>query len=154
MKKNITPSVICTFAKKVVLICSLVALPTVGTFAQCKGFVKKQMTKLSPFIHNGQANSSVLLSGDHAELTLTFYSGQTYRLLVSSQESLGDVFFIMRDANKAQIFSSKEQGKFDFRDFTVESTQQMTIEIMVPNADIPSGLVPSGCVSVLVGFKQ
>ena len=131
-----------------------VTLSEVEGFAQCKGFVKKQIPKLAPFIHNGQINSSVLLSGDHAELTLTFYSGQTYRIMVSGQETLGDVFFIMHDASKSQLFSSKDQGKFDYWDFTVESTQQLTIEVMVPDVDAPSGLVPSGCVSILVGFKQ
>ena len=122
--------------------------------AQCKGFVKKQIPKLAPFIHNGQINSSVLLSGDHAELTLTFYSGQTYRIMVSNQEILGDVYFEMKDAARNKLFSSKDQGKTDYWDFTVESTQQLTIEVVVPDADAPSGLVPSGCVSILVGFKQ
>ena|SRR5690349_16148267 len=154
MKNIFTSSAIRSCTGKIILIGSLALLPSLGVFAQCKGFVKKQIPKLAPFIHNGQVNSSVLLSGDHAELTLTFYSGQTYRILVSSQDALGDVYFIMRDANKTQLFSSKEQGKFYYRDFTVESTQQMTVEIMVPNVDTPSGLVPSGCVSILVGFKQ
>ena len=147
MKNFLTPS-------RIILIGALALLPTVGTFAQCKGFVKKQIPKLTPFIHNGQINSSVLLSGDHAELTLTFYSGQTYRIMVGSQETLGDVFFVMKDGSKSQLFSSKDQGKFDYWDFTVESTQQLTIEVMVPDVDAPSGLVPSGCVSILVGFKQ
>lgn len=154
MKNILNPTAIRTFAGRTILIGSLALLPTIGVFAQCKGFVKRQIPKLAPFIHNGQVNSSVLLSGDHAELTLTFYSGQTYRLLISSQEALGDVYFIMRDANKSQLFSSKDQGKFDYRDFTVESTQQMTVEVIVPNVDTPSGLVPSGCVSILTGFKQ
>lgn len=139
---------------RIILIGAIALIPTVGTFAQCKGFVKKQIPKLSPFIHNGQINSSVLLSGDHAELTLTFYSGQTYRIMVTGQETLGDVFFLMKDASKSQLFSSKDQGKTDYWDFTVESTQQLTIEVMVPDVDAPSGLVPSGCVSILVGFKQ
>jgi hypothetical protein len=139
---------------RLVLICAIALLSSANSFGQCKGFVKKQITKLSPFIHNGQVNSSVLLSGDQAELTLTFYSGQTYRILVSSQEVLGDVHFVMRDAARTQLFSSKDLGKFDYWDFSVESTQQMTLEVVVPNVDTPSGLVPSGCVSILVGFKQ
>ena len=139
---------------RIILIGALALLPTVGTFAQCKGFVKKQIPKLAPFIHNGQVNSSVLLSGDQAELTLTFYSGQTYRILVSNQEVLGDVYFIMKDADKKELFNSKTAGKSDFWDFSVESTQQMTVQVVVPNTDTPSGLVPSGCVSILVGFKQ
>ena len=139
-----------------IIVIGAVALLTSGVAsAQCKSFVKKQVPKLSPFIHNGQINSSVLLSGDHAELTLTFYSGQTYRIMVGAQEILGDVYFVMKDASKGQLFSSKEQGKkADYWDFTVESTQQLTIEVMVPDNDAPSGLVPSGCVSILVGFKQ
>ena len=147
MKNFLTPG-------RILLIGALALLPTVGTFAQCKGFVKKQIPKLAPFIHNGQVNSSVLLSGDQAELTLTFYSGQTYRIMVSNQEVLGDVYFVMKDAEKKQLFSSKDLGKSDFWDFSVESTQQMTIEVIVPNTDSPTGLVPSGCVSILVGFKQ
>ncbi len=139
---------------RLVLICALALLPATGAFAQCKGFVKKQIPKLSPFIHNGQVNSSVLLSGDQAELTLTFYSGQTYRILVSSDDKLGDVYFIMKDANKKQLFTSKDMGKSDYWDFSVESTQQMTLEVVVPNVDSPSGQYPSGCVSILVGFKQ
>ena len=143
-----------SFGAKIILIGAVALLTSATTFAQCKGFVKKQIPQLAPFIHNGQINSSVLLSGDHAELTLTFYSGQTYRIMVGSQETLGDVWFVMKDAAKGQLFSSKDQGKSDYWDFSVESTQQLTIEVMVPESDAPSGLVPSGCVSILVGFKQ
>ena len=147
MKNILTPG-------KIVLVGALALLPAIGTFAQCKGFVKKQLPKLSPFIHNGQVNSSVMLSGDQAELTLTFYSGQTYRVLVSAQEVLGGVYFVMKDAGKKELFTSKGQEKLGYWDFSVESTQQISVEVVVPNVDTPSGLVPSGCVSILVGFKQ
>ncbi|MBI4947061.1 MAG: hypothetical protein HY840_11750 [Bacteroidetes bacterium] len=158
MKNFSSSAAIRSLGAKTILIGTLalffVILSEVEGFSQCKGFVKKQMPRLSPFIHNGQINSSVLLSGDHAELTLTFYSGQNYRILVSAQENLGDISFVMKDAAKKQLFSSKDQGKTDYWDFTVESTQQLTIEVMVPDASAPSGLVPSGCVSILIGFKQ
>ena len=151
--KNLSNTVY-SFGAKLFFIGAIALLPTVNTFAQCKGFVKKQIPRLAPFIHNGQINSSVLLSGDHAELTLTFYAGQTYRIMVAAQEVLCNTYFVMKDSNKGQLFSSKDQGKLDYWDFTVESTQQFTIEVVVPDNDAPSGLVPSGCVSVLVGFKQ
>ncbi|HET7818709.1 MAG TPA: hypothetical protein VFL70_05335 [Bacteroidia bacterium] len=139
---------------KIFVVLSIAAFSAVESNAQCKGFVKKQIPKLAPFIHNGQINTSVLLAGDHAELTLTFYSGQTYRIMVDSQETLGDVFFLLKDANKNQVFSSKDQGKSDYWDFTVESTQQLTVEVEVPDTEAPNGIVPSGCVSILVGFRQ
>lgn len=139
---------------RIVLVAAISLLAFGESSAQCKGFVKKQIPRLAPFIHNGQINSSVLLSGDHAELTLTFYSGQTYRIMVAGQETLGDLHFVIKDAGKNVLFNSKNQGKFDYWDFTVESTQQLTIEVIVPEADAPTGLVPSGCVTILVGFKQ
>ena len=155
MKKISIPAAFSSFGGKIIVISALALFSTIGAFAQCKGFVKKQITKLTPFIHNGQVNSSVLLSGDEAELTLTFYAGQTYRILVSHQEVLGEVYFTMKDAANTQVFNSKDQKtKSEFWDFSVESTQQMTVKVVVPNADTPSGLVPSGCVSILVGFKQ
>ena len=147
MKKFITPA-------KIIAVLLFALSVSNSSYAQCKGFVKKQIPRLTPFIHNGQINSSVLLAGDHAELTLTFYSGQNYRLLVSNQETLGDVYFVLRDVSKKEIFNSKNQGKDDYWDFSVESTQQLTVEVIAPDADAPSGLVPSGCVSILVGFKH
>jgi len=141
-------------ATRIILVSAVAILSFFDASAQCKGFVKKQIPKLAPFIHNGQINSSVLLSGDHAELTLTFYSGQTYRIMVSAQETLGKVAFTMKDATKNVLFNSKEQNNAEYWDFTVESTQQLSIEVVVPDVDVPSGLVPSGCVSILVGFKQ
>ncbi|MFH1004524.1 MAG: hypothetical protein V1781_03375 [Bacteroidota bacterium] len=139
---------------KAMLIIATAFVPSIA-YSQCKGFVKKQIPKLAPFIHNGQVNSSVLLSGDNAELTLTFYSGQTYRIFVSAQEQIGDVYFVMKDANQNNVlFSSKDQGNLDYWDFTVESTQQLVIVVMVPDVESATGIVPSGCVSILVGFKQ
>ena len=139
---------------KFILIAMIVFVPF-AAYSQCKGFAKKQIPKLAPFIHNGQVNSSVLLSGDNAELTLTFYSGQTYRIYVSSQEQIGDVYFVMKDANENNVlFSSKDQGNLDYWDFTVESTRQITILVMVPEEKSETGIVASGCVSILVGFKQ
>ena len=154
MKKYFTHTKMGNFGTKIFLIGAVALFSFFDASAQCKGFVKKQIPKLAPFIHNGQINSSVLLSGDNAELTLTFYSGQTYRIMVSAQETFGKVSFTMKDANKNILFNSKEQGDAEYWDFTVESTQQLNIEVTVPDVEVPSGLVPSGCVSILVGFKQ
>lgn len=139
---------------KLVVCGSILVFTTTFSFAQCKGFVKKQIPRLAPYIFNGQVNSSVLLSGDHTKTTLTFYAGQTYRVMVAAQTELENTYFLVKDANNQQLFSSKDQGKLDYWDFIVESTQQLTIEVVVPDKEAANGLVPSGCVSVLIGFKQ
>lgn len=140
---------------KVILICSIaLSFIPIKNFAQCKRFVKDQIPRLSPFVYSGRINSAVLVPGDHSELSLTFYSGRTYRIILKSQETIGDVFFVIKDANKKQLFSSDKLNRSDFYDFISESTQQLTIEMMVPERDSKSEVALSECVCVIVGEKE
>jgi hypothetical protein len=55
--------------------------------------------------------------------------------------------------NGAEVFSNADHNYIDRWDFTTNSTQQLTIEVSVPE-NTSSDLVKSGCVSILVGFKD
>jgi hypothetical protein len=135
------------------LLSALVFSP--AAYSQCKGFAKKTcLPKVAPYTHNGQLNSANLLSGQKVQLEMTFYSGQNYRLLVCAQEALGKVDFKLLDSDKNVIFSSKDNGSPDHWDFNLKSTQQLFIEVDVPKIDAPNGITPSGCVALLVGFKN
>lgn len=142
------------FAKAAVF-CSIIAFPSFGAYAQCSAFIKKKcMPKIQPFTHNGQLNSTTLSSGQTTELNMTFYAGQAYRILVCSQEVLGDVTFKVTDMSKKVVFDSKDNNFPDFWDFKVKNTQQLIVHVDVPKSDSPSSILPSGCVSILVGFKK
>ena len=139
---------------KFVIIALTIVLPF-SVYAQCKNIAKKQcMPKLAPYTHNGQLNSSTLLAGQTAELELTFNSGLEYRVLVCSSEVLGKASFKLIDVEKNVVFNSSDFNNSEFWDFNVESTQQFTLEVNIPKTESPNDIVPSGCVSVLVGFKQ
>ena len=119
--------------------------------AQCKSFAKKKcLPQLAPYFHNGQYNSAVLRSGEEAEMPMVFYKGQDYRILVGSQDILGSVVFKLSDANGKELYSSEEK----MFDFNVDATQRLTINIKAPSSNINTGIVPSGCIAVLIGFKQ
>lgn len=142
---------------RIVIIVALIAMMIpFAAGAQCKSFVKKQcMPKIAPFTHNGQLNTAMMSAGQTAELQMTFYSGQEYRILVCGQETLGKIWFRLVDANKNEVFNSKSQRDNPMSwDFKMKSTQQLTIEIHAPEADSPNELVAGGCVSLLVGFKK
>jgi hypothetical protein len=125
-----------------------------SSFAQCNAFTKKKcMPGLSPYVHNGQLNSAALNAGETAELELTFYSGQEYRVLICAQEILGDVYYKLKDKNNKVVYDSKEQRSNTF-DFNVKSTQQLMLEVIVPASNAPNKLNINGCVSVLIGFKK
>ncbi len=121
--------------------------------AQCKTFIKNECKpKLDPYIYNGQLNSAVLNQGDIAELMLTFYSNQDYRIVVCA-DGLGVVNFRLLDLTGKELFSNANHGNIDYWDFSTNSTQLLTVEVSVPE-NTTNEDSKSGCVSILVGFKD
>ena len=148
---NLIPVLILVFA---------LSTPLIG-YSQCKGFAKRKcLPELKPFIHNGQLNSTTLMEGESAELIMTFHAKQQYRVIVCGQESLDNVSFIMMDMDREVLFDSDDEGSSNNWDFNVNATQQMIILVSVPkpkkhsNANLTGTLVQSGCIALLVGFKD
>lgn len=127
----------------------------VAAVAQCKNYVKKEcLPLLESYTHNGQLNSAVLLQGETAELAMTFYSGQDYRLVVKGEEHLGTIEFKVFDFEKKEIYNNASNNHANSWDFKVNSTQMFYIEVLVPKSDATHQMVKNGCVSILVGFKK
>ena len=130
----------------------LVSIPTIS-MSQCKGFTKKTcVPKIKPYIYNGQLNSALLNEGDVAELLLTFYGNQEYRLVICSQDILGQVEFKLLDTERNVIFNNVDHNYIDNWDFISSSTQQLIVEVTIPESNSGSSTIVSGCVSILVGF--
>jgi hypothetical protein len=144
-----------TYTSKAVVFSLMMALPCASAISQCTNFVKKKcMPKIQPFTHNGQMNTSTLSAGQSSEYTLTFYAGQAYRILVCSEPVLGDVSFRVLDQSHKVVFDSKDNDFPDFWDFKVKNTQQFIVQVDIPRSASSGSTPPSGCVSVLVGFKK
>lgn len=124
-------------------------------FAQCKGFTKRKcIAELGDYTGNGQYNGAVMFEGEEATMVQTFYSGKDYRLFVCSHPAIADsLYFEVTDYSRNMIFSSKESGDAFF-DFSLESTRQLNIKVIVPDLGTSNELKKNGCVSILVGFKD
>ena len=122
--------------------------------AQCRTYAKKKcIPSLSPYRHNGKMNTTTMLQGQTAELQMTFFQGQEYRIMVCSQPALGNVQFKLVDGSKNVLFNSKDVDSNTW-DFKVKTTTTLMLEVTVPPNDSPNELVQSGCVSILIGFKE
>lgn len=134
------------------------ALFSVDAQAQCKGFTKKYcLPTLNPYVHNGQLTSALFTPGDSADIEMTFNAGKEYRILVCSQDMIGKVQFKVIDKTRKILYTSDENTTNPFWDFKVANTQQLIVQIIVPKAEEKNSftkLTPSGCVSLLVGFKK
>lgn len=141
---------------KAVYLAVIFSLAVTGDIvSQCsKTWVRKKcVPKVSPFIHDGQTNSSLLKEGEKTESVITFYSGQDYRILVCAEETLENVSFVVSDMTGKVLFDSKAHDNTDFWDFKVKTTTEMRIEVFAGTNDSDDGVM-SGCVSILVGFKS
>lgn len=136
------------------LIILLSLLIPIGMNGQCRGFTKKTCRpQIEPYIHNGQMNSAVLFPGDSADIMLTFYSGQQYRLVICAEEQLGEVTYKVSDIDRNVVFDSEKSDGAAF-DFKVESTQQLVVSVNVPDSENTHDIDFQGCVAILVGFKN
>lgn len=134
---------------------AFVMLGTFSVFSQCKGFTKKECVPLiKPFTYNGQLNMAVLNPGDVAELVITFYKGQDYRLFICSQDNLGKVEFKLLDSDRNTLFYNKDHDFVNHWDFHSNATQQLIVQVRVPQVEEEVAVTASGCVSILIGFKE
>jgi len=109
---------------------------------------------LEDYIPNENFNSTMLVPGDEAELKLTFYGGQEYRLLVCSHPVLGELNFTVLDKKKNELYSRTDPEENNYFDFRLESTQQFRVKVNVPVKENPNDLIHEGCVSIMVGYKE
>lgn len=123
--------------------------------AQCRSYAKnKWVPELSPYKFNESFNAAQLAPGEDAEVALTFYSGQEYRILVRSHPILGEVNWKLVDASNKILFESlADEPKHTF-DFKVASTQQLKVQVWVPEVANSNSMTHVGCVGILVGFKE
>lgn len=122
-------------------------------FAQCNEYTKKEcIPLLSPYTFNGQLNNTVLSQGETAELQLTFYKDQEYRILVKGEDNLDKLQFQLYDTDYNLLYDNADEDFIELWDFMVESTDDFIIRILVPE-NINKTNLESGCVSILVGFR-
>ena len=120
--------------------------------AQCRNFVKNNCGEaMGEYIPGENFNSAKLLAGDEAEINLTFYAGEEYRLLVCTHDILGDVQFVLKDEEGETIHDNSRNGFDPKFDFSVEGTRKFKVEINTPPAN--SRIKPQGCVAIMVGRK-
>ncbi|MFT4662714.1 MAG: hypothetical protein ACI8XB_003007 [Patiriisocius sp.] len=122
--------------------------------AQCGRFTKKKcLPMLEEYLPNENFNNAVLMPGDEAEINMTFFAGQAYRLFVCNEPILGNVQYKVMDMNDKVVFDS-ETSELETFDFEVENTLKMKVQIIVPEGDVTHTLTPQGCVTVLLGHKD
>lgn len=142
-----------TILAKTLMAGAFIATAATG-HAQCRSFAKnKCVPELAPYKFNETFNAAQLAPGEEAEVNLTFYSGQEYRVMVCTHPILGEVNWKLVDENNKIIFESlADEPKHHF-DLKAASTVPMKVVVWVPTKG-GGDMVHVGCVAIMVGFKE
>ena len=110
---------------------------------------------MAPYKSSENFNAAQLAPGEDAQVDLTFYSGQEYRLLICAHPILGTVNWQLLDANGKTLFESTPENPVDHFDFKVATTQKLSVHIDVPKGDKGgNNMLTVGCVGILLGHKE
>lgn len=121
--------------------------------AQCKTLAKQSAVQIQPYDINGKVHTVVLQKGDHAEMSMTFFAGQSYRIMLNSADATEGVYFRVKNSDGAVYFTNASQPDVSYYDFISANTEQLIIEMIVPEGVQNSDEIASTCVSVVVGCK-
>lgn len=134
------------------LVMFLPAYLSVG--AQCAGFAKAVVKpELSPFVHDGNFNATILGEGERIVLRKTVFDDIKYRLVVKGVPELPQVRFKLIDDGGDILFDNADHDFTSKWDFDVQTTRSLSVEITVPEDDDESS-DKGGCVAILFGIER
>ncbi|MEQ8910395.1 MAG: hypothetical protein RIC95_14455 [Vicingaceae bacterium] len=92
--------------------------------------------------------------GESAELKLNFNQGLSYRLVVCSDDYLGNVNYSLQDDEGTTYFQDTLNERHSTKDIKVTQTKALNLILQTPPKENTTGITGSGCVSILIGFKD
>ena len=143
-----------TFAITTILFVSL-NLSSINSNAQCKGFTKRNcLPELTPYSSNGQLNSAQLFPEEDAEIQLNLNKGLSYRILGCADPYLEDLNYKLYDQNEFEIYSDTLKNYTSLKDIKVTQSQNLKMRINIPPKKNTTGIKRSGCVTIMLGYKE
>lgn len=135
-----------------VLLFGFLSIPDASS--QCVGFARAVVKpELSPYIHDGNYNATILGEGESVVLRKTVFEGQKYRIVVEGVPELPGLRFRVVDSGSQVLFDNALYDYATSWDFDVQDTRTISVEVTVREDDNPNRSI-GGCVAVLFGLDM
>ncbi len=136
------------------LIAGFLVFFSISVSAQCRSFVKNNCGEaMAGYVIGENFNAAKLMPGDEAEMPMTFYTDQQYRVMVCNHPILKGVEFQLVDSDDQVLFDNSGDISKNAFDFKMAGTDNLTIKIKVHEGGADTGINPQGCVAVMIGTK-
>jgi len=122
--------------------------------AQCKFSTKHCNLNMEGYKSNGQFSFAALSAGEVAELSLIFYRGLDYKLVICGERKMGDLEIKIVSSNDEVLFDNTEHEMIQDWDFTMTGTQRLRLEVKVTGYAFDGDKTKDGCVNVMIGHRN
>ena len=122
--------------------------------AQCNVNKKECQLGSDGYKSNGQFSFVSLSPGEIAELSLVFYRGLDYNVVLCKERKLVDLEFKIISQNEEVLFDNREHDLIQDWTFTMTGTQRLRLEVKVPGYAFDGDKTKKGCVNVLIGHRK
>jgi hypothetical protein len=138
-----------------VILTILFVITAYNSNSQCLDFVKTkgfQILDTEKYVPEGRYDAMVLSEGDNLSVYKTFFRGKTYRIVVTTEETITSVHFQVKTMQGQVIYDSKDNPGLKFWDYTSDKNQNLIVfvDLLPPK----TAKVNSGCVAVILGYKM
>lgn len=121
--------------------------------SQCVSFARAvAKPELSPYIHDGNYNATILGEGESVVLRKTVFEGQKYRIVVKSVPELPGLRFRVIDSGSQVLFDNAMYDYATSWDFDIQDTRTISVEVTVREDEFPERST-GGCVAILFGLS-
>ncbi len=129
------------------LLLILLFISAISTFGQCNKFAKKMDVSAIKLFENCEGvQAAKMYPGENAVISQAIKSNSTYRILIDSDEYLGEVqLLIDKSDNRIEV---KQTSTY----YDVKTTEDMMVmvKIVVPQKETLNQIERSGCVAIAV----
>lgn len=135
---------------------ALLAMWSIAGVAQAQCNVNKRTCELGGdgYKSNGQFSFVSLSPGEIAELSLVFYRGLDYKIVLCKERKLVDLEFKIVSQNEEVLFDNRDYEMIQDWTFTMTGTQRLRLEVKVPGYAFDGDKTEKTCVNVLIGHRK
>lgn len=144
-------SLLCVFSISVFITHAQVSTFTCNHFKR-KGCKRK--VNMGNYNTNGQLLVAPLVPGESAELSMTFYRGHDYRVILCGEEHLGKLEFKIMDSRGNELFNNKDFEMTQDWDFSMTTTKRLIIVAGASGKTTTGQAAEEGCVNLIVGNRK
>jgi hypothetical protein len=121
--------------------------------SQCISYARAVVKpELSPYIHDGNYNATILGEGESVVLRKTVFEGQKYRIVVKGVPELPALRFRVIDSGSKVLFDNALYDYASSWDFDIQDTRTISVEVSVREDEDPESTT-GGCVAILFGLN-